>query len=146
MMTVNTGWALYSVFFNLGRRGKEDIFLTSLKHGPLIIHTTNKTMQQPKYHYLNLPQRVYILNIATFNYQKALKSNWGDFPGGPGVKTPGFHTKGPGLIHGWGTKTPCATKCGQKTKKQQLKIWTPSSNVRKQFKAWNLDHQNNVQF
>ena len=72
MMTINTGWALYSVFFNLGRKEKEDFFLTSLKHGPLIIHTANKTTQQPKYHYLSLPQRVY-LKQSNFQLLESIK-------------------------------------------------------------------------
>ena len=66
-------------FFNLPKRGKEDIFLTSLKHGPLIIHTTNKTMQQPKHHYLNLPQRVY-LKHSHFQLSEGIKKQLRGLP------------------------------------------------------------------
>ena len=39
-----------------------------------------------------------------------------DFPGGPVVRTPHFHSQGLGLICGWGTETPQAAWCGQKNK------------------------------
>ena len=45
----------------------------------------------------------------------------GDFPGGPVVKTPGFHCRGQRFDPGWRTKTSHALWCGQKIKKSR---WT----------------------
>ena len=42
----------------------------------------------------------------------------GDFPGGPVVKTPGFHCRGQRFDPGWRTKTSHALWCGQKIKSQ----------------------------
>ena len=43
----------------------------------------------------------------------------GEFPGGPVVKTPRSHCRGPGSTPGWGAKIPRAVRCGQKKKKKK---------------------------
>ena len=40
------------------------------------------------------------------------------FPGSPVVRTPSCHCRTPGSFLGWGTKTPQASLCGKKKKKQ----------------------------
>ena len=44
-----------------------------------------------------------------------------DFLGGPGAKTQAPNAWGVGLILGWGTKIPHATRCSKKKKKNILK-------------------------
>ena len=44
---------------------------------------------------------------------------YGDFPGGPTVKTLPFSTRGAGLIPGWGTKTPDAWQPRNQNMKQK---------------------------
>ena len=43
----------------------------------------------------------------------------GEFLGGPVVRTPRFHCRGPGSIHGGGTKTMQATRCSQKKERKK---------------------------
>ena len=48
------------------------------------------------------------------------KKCW-DFPGGPGVKTPHFHSKEHGLTPGWGTKILHALWLKKKKKEKKAK-------------------------
>ena len=52
-----------------------------------------------------------------FNFKKLKKQQTREFPGGPVVRTPAFTAKSVGSIPGWGTKTPQATRRGQKQNK-----------------------------
>ena len=47
------------------------------------------------------------------------REDGGGLPGGPVVRTRHSHCRIPGLIPGWGTKIPQATRCGQKKKKRE---------------------------
>ena len=49
------------------------------------------------------------------------KQRAGEFPGGPVVRIPGFHSRGPGAFPGWGTAIPLAACCRQKKKKKNPK-------------------------
>ena len=51
---------------------------------------------------------------------RAQWSTWGDFPGGPVVKTPSFHGKGSGSIPAQGTKIPKAARGSQEKKRETL--------------------------
>ena len=48
-----------------------------------------------------------------------MKMKFREFPGGPVVRTPRFHCRGPGLLPGRATKIPKATWRGQKKKKKK---------------------------
>ena len=78
------------------------------------LFTTAKTWMQPKCPLTNewIKKMWYI--HAKECYSAIKKNNNGDFPGGPGVKTPGFYCGATGSIPGWGTKIPYATWCSQK--------------------------------
>ena len=50
-----------------------------------------------------------------------------DFLGGPGAKTQAPNAWGVGLILGWGTKIPHATRCSKKKKKKNIEKTKPSN-------------------
>ena len=50
------------------------------------------------------------------------KSRVRDFPGGPAVRVPCSHCRGPGFIPGGGTKLPQAVQCSQKKKKKKSRV------------------------
>ena len=55
--------------------------------------------------------------MLAFLMEGVLKHRTEDFPGGPVVRTPRFHTGGPGSIPSQETKIPQAERRGQKNKK-----------------------------
>ena len=58
-----------------------------------------------------------ILTLRIYHLLLAVEiSNEGDFSGSPVVKISPSNAGSVGSIHGWGTKIPHATRCGQKLK------------------------------
>ena len=63
-----------------------------------------------------------MLTISKANYEKQKEKHLQEFPGGPVVRTQGFHCRSLGSIPGQGTKIPASHKVQTEKKKKKKKI------------------------